>query len=70
MLGKTLLATCESPIRGLDVSYSGDAVTVSAEGASSDLKVAVLGANKAVVNGRVLKLPKTLNMFSPFGGGQ
>ena len=66
MLDTTLLASCGSPTRGLDVSYSGDAVTVTAEGASNDLMVAVLGAKKAVVNGKVVKLAKGVKMFNPF----
>ncbi len=65
-LGGKALAASASVVQSLSVVYSGDTVQVEASGDPADLEIAVLGAKRAIVNGKETTLSKGASTFRPF----
>jgi hypothetical protein len=63
-LGDEALVTADAPIRGLDVQYAGDRMTVHADGCSGSVSLATLGAKRAVVNGKPVDVPDNADRLS------
>ena len=63
---KMILASSKTPVKSLRVKYSGDALIIDAEGQLDSLSIPTMGAKRAIVNGKEIKLVKGAKTFYPF----
>ena len=60
------LASSRTPIKTLRVYRNGDTLIIDAEGADNSLSISTMGAKKAVVNGKLVRLANGAKTFRPF----
>ena len=65
-IGKTLLASSNTPVQALDVTYSKDTIRINSVQPTSTLSIATFGVKQAIVNGKTVKLVKDAKTFKPF----
>ena len=60
------LASSKTPLKALRVYLDGQTLIVDAQGQSNTLSISTMGAKKAIVNGKAVKIARRAKVFKPF----